>query len=162
MRVQPIPGADLPRRVRRLQETADKHLGFGDPTTPEFGASPAGADNLAGVAATSHNGTIDNVAGTWALALFNTLDTPKTLYHNLDVPTDNGLNVRWLITRLLHSGATTGPAYVGTELITVMYEEGDTITNNTIELRCYARGNRKVSGFDWVIVNFFFIPAGGV
>ncbi len=37
MRIQPIPGGDLESRIQRLEEVGDKHLGFGDVTTPESG-----------------------------------------------------------------------------------------------------------------------------
>ena len=159
MRVQPIPSSDTESRIQRLEEVVDKHLGFGDVTSPGTATyNPSPLWEGAGPAST--NGTVENVYGSWVKMLFTVRGGIHTAYHNLDLPTNDGLNVRWLIGRIIHNGNGVALPDGARSTICVLFRPGDTYTNNAVELRMYADLSRTINGaFNWVQVDMFFVPA---
>jgi len=165
VKVQPIPGGGLEARVARLEETVDKHLGFGDVTTPDSGAY---VPPWEGGTSTSTNGTLDNVNGAWVKLLISNPDVPTTAYHNLDVPVGYNVNVRWLVSRIIHTGNGVPATPLGDRAaISLLRYEYDAIDANSIEMRMYApqwfgaTPVRTLAGFNWVQFDIFFIPALG-
>ncbi len=56
-----------------------------------------------------------------------------------------------------HDGASIGPAFSGTEDIGVMFQEGDTVTANAIDMRFYASGSRRVDGLHPITASLFLV-----
>jgi hypothetical protein len=134
--------------VRQIQLTNDVingNLGFG---------LPPGTDDEA---------VKDNIHGAWVRYQFDTADNPETITHNLGLPLADGStsavtfipNVRWIVFMMSHDGTGANAA----STLSVSHEVGDTITENSIQLRLYVGGGRTVDSDHKVTVDFFFIPA---
>lgn len=124
----------------------DRQIEFGNPQ------GPTAATDLAG---TTHNGTLMNIKGSWVELEIDTRDLAFEVNHNLAVPVFDGeMNVRWFIAGVRHDGTAAGVSAV----ISFNHEDGDAITENMFELRCYANG-RTVDADHPVRVTLFVIPA---
>ena len=139
--------------LEEIVEILRRHVEFGNPAHPY----DTGDTSRAGALATSHNGSLDNVFGSWVEAQFTVTDLPATTcYHNLDItPTAGQLNVRWIVFGMTHDGTGVNAA----STLSVNYTTGDAVTNNSIDLRLYAGGTRTVGVANPVKVTLFFIPA---
>jgi len=133
--------------LTRAAEVTNGQLGFG---------LPPGASETA---------SKDNIHGAWVRGTFEATDTKLVFSHNLNLPLSDGTatstgnipNVRWFVTMLSHSGAG---AAVGASTMNVQFEQGDTVTPNSIELRLYAEATRTIAaGANAVTADLFFIPA---
>lgn len=137
--------------VQELEKIIRNKVEFGNPGHP---VDPADG-TLAGSTATVHNGSPDNILGSWVEVEVASADVPFTCYHNLGVaPMGGQVNVRWQVHGIFHDGAGADPA----STISVNYEYGDAVTANSIELRMYVGGARSVSE-NPVKLTLFFTPA---
>lgn len=126
---------DVQRAYASVAALLTAGLHVGDPTHP--------------VSTTNHpNGHLQNFDCSFATVEFTATDTATTVTHNLNQSTTGTAsntkpNVIWLVVGLKHDGTgTTGAA----DTMTLEYEEGDTITADSIQLRIHAGGPRTVDG----------------
>lgn len=129
-----------------LAETLQGRLRFGDARHPDGTAQHP-------------NGYIENLEGSFVTVTWQSLDTAVTCQHNLDLSTNGTANtnpnVNWLVMGTKHNG--TG-ANVNDSL-SVVYEEGDTIDADSIELRLYTGGTRTVNVANPVTMVLWFTAA---
>lgn len=138
--------------VQEILRVLDREVGFGDPLDPTSDNSVVLAG---GTGATSHNGTPSNIAGAWVELEFEALDTPVTATHNLNAPViNNEVNVRIASQTIRHSGVGATVA----SCLSINYEDGDTITSNSIQLRAYCTSGRTVNAANPVRVSLYLIP----
>ena len=147
--------------MRQITEALDGRVSFGNPQDP---GPDVTSTALAGVAATSHPGTLDNIEGTWVEVDVAALDTAVPCYHNLNlsVPVAGEPNVRWQTFGIMHSGVGTDTGTVAaTATVSVNFDENDsgTVAANSISLRFYAEATRTVDGDNPLKVSLFFTPA---
>jgi hypothetical protein len=143
---------DFLGEVRRV---VDGNIEFGNPQDPADDTS----STLAGSTTGAHPGTLSNIKGTWCEADVDTLDSPITFYHNLniDVAVSGEPNVRWLFSDYVHDG--TGVTD-GTAVISCNFEPTTcTVTTTSIDLQFYAAGGRTVDVTHLLKVSLFFVPA---
>jgi len=114
------------------------------------------------VSAANHNGTTENIAGSWVEVTFDTPDSAVTCHHNLfrhwptyTLPVTGEPNVRWLVFAFSHDGNTVDAA----STLSINFEEGDTVTTNSIALRLYVGGTRVVDATHPCTATLFFVPA---
>ena len=150
----PVAIADHLGRIRR---EFDGLIEFGHPYDPVPTVTGIPSVVLAGSSATAHQGTLQNIRGSWAERDIDTLDTAHLFHHNLDIPVlvAGEPNVRVFTAWIQHSGA----AAVAASVISWNFEEGDAVNLNSIELRFYAEATRTVNAGNPIKVSFFFIPA---
>ena len=133
------------RQIQLSNDVVNGQLGFGLP--PGTDAEPLK----------------DNIHGVWVRAEFIAKDTPTEIIHNLNLPLVDGTilstafipNVRWINFMVAHDGTGAGPAC----MISLVYEIGDEITPNSIELRVFCSAPRTVNADHPIYVDLFFIPA---
>lgn len=151
--VDPSRPQSLVDQIKRLTRVANGLVGFGHPQDP----LDDDGTTLAGASAGNHNGTTENIQGSWVELQVETLDAATTCHHHLAVPvvTAGEPNVRWLVFGFQHDGtgasATSGAPGA-------QFESGDTVNEDNIQLRFYAPG-RTVDGDHPLHVTLFFIPA---
>ena len=152
-----LPNPDDPNEIvqsiKGLLDQADGGISFGHPQDPASDSSTT----LAG--AGTHNGTLENLNGSWVEITFNTSVTfgsSITCTHNLnlDIPVSTEPNVRWLIFGATHDG--TGDS--GTYAIDAYFQDGDAITANSIDL-FFGINDLTVNDASPLTVTLFFIPA---
>lgn len=137
--------------VQELEKIIRRRVEFGNPGHP---VDPADV-TLAGSLPALHNGSPDNMMGSWVEIEVDTMDAPFICYHNLGVvPIAGQVNVRWFVAGFFHDGTGANAA----STISVNYETGDAVTANSIELRMYAGGTRSMAE-NPIKVTLFFIPA---
>lgn len=150
--VDPRDPQSIVNQVQRLTSTVDGLLGFGSPQDP---TDPQSTDLADGAA---HNGSLENMDGSWVEVDVETLDAATTCTHNLAAPAISATaspNVRWLVFGYEHDGTgTTGAS----DTVSCNYETGDAITDDAIELRFYA-ANRTVDATHPLRVTLFFVRA---
>lgn len=159
--VDPDDPRSVVQQMEEIHRVADGDIGFGHPNDPEDTTSTTPA----GMAATSHNGSIENIAGSWVEAKWGTVDGSGdhivTVYHNLfpdpayTLPVTGEPNVRWLVFGFSHDGNTVDAA----STLSVVFQEGDTVAANSIELQLHVGGTRVVDDTHPVTATLFFIPA---
>ena len=133
------------RQINLITEGINGNLGFG---------LPPGTDAEA---------LKDNIHGAWVRGEFTAKDTATVFTHNLGVPIADGTasastfipNVRWLIFMMAHDG---NAAQIGS-VMSINFEIGDEITENSIELRLYSVAGRLIDSDHKVYVDLFFVPA---
>ena len=144
-------------QLSRLLRVVDGDLGFGSPQDPTDPTSTTLANGA------SHNGTLENVKGSWVEVDVTAADTLVNCVHNLGVPVTvvsatNQPNVRWMVFGFQHSGTGANAA----STLSCNYETGDaaSITENSFPLRFYVGGGRTVGADpDDLRVTLFFTPA---
>jgi hypothetical protein len=161
----------ISQQVDAVVRVVDDKIEFGDPQDPSDPASAVRAGAVA--SATSHNGTLSNISGSWVeVSLEQTGQTTVTCYHNLyrdnpqyTVPVTGEPNCRWLVFGVMHDGDVGGaaPADTNTRIgVDVAFIGGDTVNANEIELRFNLRmeGLRTtVDATHPVLVTLFFTRA---
>lgn len=97
--------------------------------------------------------------GAWVTATVEDLDSAVTLTHNLGitVPGDGSCNVSVSRYTFEHNGASTGQVFDGTEDINAVFQEGDSVTTNAVEMRFYASGNRRVDFLNPITASLFLV-----
>jgi hypothetical protein len=140
-----------------LQDSLDGGISFGHPQDPDSDTSTTLAG--AGGASAGHNGTLENINGSWVELALDTAPAagaPVTFTHNLnlEVPVSGSPNVRWLLFGASHDGTGT-PASAN---VFFYFEEGDSVTANSIELT-YGVAGLTVADASPLTVTLFFIPA---
>lgn len=97
--VDPRQPQSVVDHLGRVQTVVDGKLEFGSPQDPTDPQSTSLADGA------THNGTLQNLLGSWVEASVTALDTAVRFTHNLGVPVITGFpNVRWLVFALQHDG----------------------------------------------------------
>ena len=162
----------LQAQIDRLRSIINGKIGFGDPNQP---VSPtfdlyAGNAPIVGFELFAHNGSLDNIQGSWVEVPLLTTGAvhTKVIHHNLYlndpdyvVPVADQPNCRWFIMGVMHDGLSTDAttsiradaAYVGGVGL---------VTPNTISLKfgLVLVGNAPViNAFHPVRVTMFFIKA---
>ena len=143
---------DIINQIVRVLD--DANIEFGDPLSPLDDSSAV----LAGAGTpTTHNGRLANIRGSWVEVEVTALDTAFTCTHNLEIPVSvsGEPNVRWLVAAMRHDGQ----AATGTGAPSILFEEGDTITTNSIELRLYCAAPRTINGTHPLHLSLFILPA---
>ena len=158
--VDPDDPKAIAEAITHILQVLDGGIEFGDPIDPK----DTSLTGLAGATATPpvdrHNGSLQNMGGSWVEVSTIVLDTAIAFNHNLGVPIDAGTrnldepNVRWLFTNFSHDG--TGAD--ANSCLTLHHEEGDSITTDTIELRLYSSSGRTVGSSNPVKISAYFIP----
>lgn len=91
------------------------------------------------------NGLLHNMEGSWVTVEFAALNTATTIQHNLSLPTtgtsNSSPNVVWKMMGVKHSGVGT----LVTDSVSVVYDIGDAIGSDSIELRAFSGGARTVA-----------------
>ena len=137
--------------LTELQLVVQGQLDAGDPLDPNNDQSVVLAGDM--TAAQPHNGRPGNIFGSWVEKEITTSSTAIVFDHNLEIPVINSeVNVRWR-TNFRHSGAGLA---VGA--MTLEFQDGDTVGENSIELRLRVGGTRTVNGANPVRVSVHFIP----
>jgi hypothetical protein len=156
--VDPDKPESIVQQMEEIHRVADGDIGFGHPNDP----NSIGSTTAAGAADVNHNGTLENITGSWVEVTFPALDTAVTCHHNLFrnwpdyvLPITGEPNVRWLVFGFSHDGDTADAA----STLSVNFEKLDTVAANSIQLRLYKAGARVVDGTHPVTATLFFIPA---
>lgn len=155
--VNPEDPRSIVEHLYRVQRVVDGRLEFGSPQNPNDPASVTLANGVA------HNGTLQNLLGSWVEVDVTAADTLVNCVHNLGVPVTvvaatNQPNVRWLVFGFQHSGNGANAA----STLSCNFELGDaaSITENSFPLRFYVGGGRTVGADpDDLRVSIFFVPA---
>ncbi len=131
--MQPPENAALPDLIRILTGRID----FGSPTA---GAAQSG-----------------NFWASWVVVSIDTLDAATTITHNLDLDlrAANVPNVGWLVFQWGHSGAGASAASGAPGC---MFETGDTVGRDSIQLRFYAPGRTVAAGANELKAWILFFP----
>jgi len=149
--VDPKNPQSISEAVNELLRVVKSEISFGDPLDP---ASDQSTTLAGGTGLGAHNGRPSNIEGTWVEVKFEALHTALTCVHNLGVPIINGeVNVRWEVMGIRHSGV--GAA--GASAISINFQNGDTITKNSIQLRVYSSFGRTVDAANPIRVSLRFI-----
>jgi len=151
--VDPKDPKSVAEAVQQLVRIVSSEISIGDPLDPGSDQSVV----LAGGTGTgSHNGRPSNVEGTWVEVEFESLHTTLTCTHNLGVPViNNEVNVRWVVMGIRHSGV--GAA--GASTLSINYQDGDSVTTNSIALRAYSSFGRTVDATNPIRASLRFYPA---
>lgn len=153
--VNPQDPQSVVEHLYRVQREVDGKVEFGSPQDP---ADPTSTTRALGVA---HNGTLQNMAGSWFEAVLTaTGRTVVTCVHNLNVATTQPAtapNVRWLHFGVSHNG--TG-AVAPTVDVDVAYL-GGARTADAIDLtfNLVVGGALTVNAANPVVVTLFFTRA---
>ena len=100
------------------------------------------------------NGILDNFRESYVRVEITAADTAVTFSHNLDLPVVSGsVNVVWEAVCLAHSGAGTSPGPLSLE-----YQDGDSVGNNSIQLRLRSAGSRTIDASNPVRALVRFVP----
>lgn len=171
----------LQSQLDQLTSTVNGQLGFGDPVHPTspaipFGDVPAGNIPLVGFEDLAHNGTLDNIQGSWVEVQIEGPSYPSLTtsthicYHNLYandpdyvVPVANQPNCRWLVAGAMHDGFGANPlAAFHVRVAYVAYTTG-LVTPTSISLQFgmtwQGPGPFPVDVFHPIRVTLFFIKA---
>lgn len=137
--------------LSRLLQIVDNRIEFGNPHDPRSDTSVL----LAG--AGGHNGALQNIYGSFVELDVEALDTATSCQHNLSVPVAvaGEPNVLWTVMRWVHDGT----AATSTSVPGVLFEEGDTVGTDSIQLRFYCSATRTVDADHPLKVTLFFTPA---
>jgi hypothetical protein len=148
----PTDTAQIAEAVSELQRIVDARVEFGNPQDPNGPTT-----TLAGSGTpTTHNGQTMNILGRWVELEFTALDTEVVANHNLSVEVFNTeVNVRWIVMGIRHSGDAAN----GTAAISIIHEDGGTLTADTLGLRAYCAATRTVDADNPIRVSLFFTPA---
>lgn len=143
--------------VRQLQDIVDGRVAFGSPQDPTDPQSAARADGVV------HNGSLENMQGSWFEAVIESTAQFHliTCIHNLSLPVfDSQPNVRWVLFGTHHDG--TGSTGNSRLWMFAHYNGGDTITEDSIELRFASLWGGTFPTVDAthpLVVSVFFTPA---
>jgi hypothetical protein len=106
--VDPDKPESIVQQMEEIHRVADGDIGFGHPNDP----NSIGSTTAAGAADVNHNGTLENITGSWVEATFTAFDTKVLCHHNLFrewpdyvLPVTGEPNVRWLNFGMSHDGA---------------------------------------------------------
>ncbi len=153
----PVANAET---ITRVQAVVDSQIEFGDPLSPLDPTSTVLAGGPVIGSFQKHNGSLQNIAGSWVEVSITGEGGATTYNHNLNVPISLGTrnleepNVRWLFANFSHDGnGIDGPS-----TLSLNYQEVDPITVNSIDLRLHVGGARVVDGTHPCKVSVFFIP----
>ena len=144
-------GLTLEQRVDRLEEVINGKLGFGNAELP---SETVIRGLLPGQTSTVPNGTPGNIYGSIVGQQVTANRGVTTFYHNLGIPVVDGLNVRWFVIAMEHDGQGVGSNFV---TISLNFQTGDTVTENSVQLR-WAAPTRTVDAFHPLYFEVFFIP----
>ena len=161
-----LPNPDEPLSIVQylgeVQRVLDGEVEFGHPSSPwDPNDATVGVELAGDMAATRpHNGTPQNIVGSWVEVLFASAGVAGLFTHNLDIPivAADEPNVRWLFTNFKHSGA--GASAVST--LTLDYDDAlCTVTKDSIQLVLrMPAGSRTIgAGANAVRCSVFFTPA---
>ena len=160
--VDPEQPLSIVEQLSEIQDVVDRKIEFGHPSHPEDISSVLAA----GVTSTSHNGYTENIAGSWVELKFGAVDGSgdhiAIAYHNLfqddpnyTLPVAGVPNVRWLVFGFSHDGNTATAA----STLSVVFQEGDAVTTNSITLQLHVGATRVVDATHPCTVTLFFIKA---
>ena len=146
----PSSPESISEALTKVIRVVDSELGFGAPHNPND-------DTDAALAGTTHNGTPDNMDGSWVDVQFAAADTAVAFTHNLDLDFESTTspNVVWIVENFKHSGA--GPA---TGNLSIEFDDAlCTVARSSIELVLRSPGTRTIgAGANAVRCRVFFQP----
>jgi hypothetical protein len=147
----PTKPESLVKYLAEVQRVVDSLIEFGNPQNPFDDQSSTLADGA------THNGSLQNIHGSWVEVEVDTANSSVTCTHNLNVPiaVAGEPNVRWLVFGFEHDGNTADAA----STLSVNFETGDTITTDAIDLYFHVGGTRVVDGDHKLKATLFFVPA---
>lgn len=154
--VNPNDPQSMVEHLYRVQRVVDRFVEFGSPQDPTDPASTARA------LGTAHNGTLQNMDGSWFEAVLEATGvTTINCVHNLNVATNQPAtapNVRWLPFGVMHNG--TGAA-AATVAVDVWYLGSLVPTADAINLmfNLVVGGALTVNAANPVVVTLFFVRA---
>jgi hypothetical protein len=156
-----IPDPQKPESIIKgvtdVARVVDGEIEFGHPLNPydDQDTTLAGAGSP-----TTHNGSVQNIKGSWVEVEFSAANAAVSFAHNLNVEVvaANEPNVRWLFTNFQHSGAGAATGCLSLEYDDALCAVG----TNTIDLvlRASPGGVRTIAaGANAVKCTVFFTPA---
>ena len=105
--VDPDNPQSIVQQMEEIHRVADGDIAFGYPNDPVDETSTIAA----GMADVNHNGTLENIVGSWAEVTFTAFDAKVDVHHNLFrnwpdyvLPVSGEPNVRWLNFGMSHDG----------------------------------------------------------
>jgi hypothetical protein len=158
---KPDDPLSLVQYLADVQRVLDSEVEFGHPTTPYDEADATVGVEMAGdmTATRPHNGTLQNIRGSWVEVEIAAAGAAVTFTHNLGLPVVGAdePNVRWLFTNFRHSGVGA----TGVSTLTLDYDDTlCTVAADNIQLVLRSPAGRTIAaGANAVKASVFFVPA---
>lgn len=158
-------------QIDRLVKIVDQQITFGHPHHPrDLSLNYPAGTALSGDEANQHNGTLDNILGSWVEVILESNSRQSYVCtHNLNlksptytVPSAGEPNVRWFEFGELHDGTGTDGTSKPILHIVHVSDAGSPVTANAITLSfqvTYAAGTGTIDATHPYRVSLFFIPA---